>query len=58
MSKLSKAFILILYLIPFMFFGIFELIFGIISIFFEKCMLPFRWINDKILTASNKINTK
>jgi hypothetical protein len=58
MNKISKASILILYLIPFLFFGTFELAFGIISIFFEKCMLPFRWINDKILTASNKINTK
>ena len=58
MNKISKASILILYLIPFLFFGIFELTFGIISIFFEKCMLPFRWINSKILDASNKINVK
>jgi len=58
MNKLIKGILLTLTLIPYVFFGTFELAFGILSMLFEKCMLPFRWINDKLLDISSKINIK
>jgi hypothetical protein len=58
MSRLTKIFLLTLTLIPYIFFGIFELAFGILSMTFEKCMLPFRWINNKLIDISTKINTQ
>ena len=58
MNRLTKVLLLTLTLIPYAFFGIFELTFGILSMTFEKCMLPFRWISNKILDKANELNTK
>jgi hypothetical protein len=58
MNRLTKVLLLTLTLIPYAFFGIFELTFGILSMAFEKCMLPFRWINDKLVDIATKINVK
>jgi hypothetical protein len=58
MSRLIRIFLLTLTLIAYVFFGIFESAFGILSIVFTKCMLPFRWINEKLVDISTKINTQ
>jgi hypothetical protein len=58
MNKLIKGILLALTLIPYIFFGTFELALGILSMVFEKCMLPFRWINDKLVDIATKINIK
>jgi hypothetical protein len=58
MNRLIKVILLTLTLIPYIFFGTFELAFGILSMAFEKCMLPFRWINDKLVDIATKINVK
>ena len=58
MNKLIKGLLLVLVLIPYIFFGTFELALGILGMVFEKCMLPFRWISNKILDKANELNTK
>jgi hypothetical protein len=58
MNKLIKGLLLVLVLIPYIFFGTFELALGILGMVFEKCMLPFRWVNDKLMDVATKINIK
>jgi hypothetical protein len=58
MNKLTRGLLLLVVLVPYIFFGTFELAFGTLSMVFEKCMLPFRWISNKILDKANELNTK